>query len=98
MLKNIFLFIFSVSALFLVTSLSAIASDDAECARVFEMNCGECHEIERGCELFGQSKEEWVELFEFMEDMGADIPADEQNLLSECLVKPSEAVKKVCER
>ena len=95
MLKNFFLFIFAISALFFVTSLSAIADDD-KCAQVFEMNCAECHEIERGCELFGQSKEEWVELFEFMKDMGADIPKDEFDLLSECLVKPGDAVKKVC--
>ncbi len=97
MLKNFILCIFAVFALFFVISLSAQA-DDTECARVFEMNCGECHEIERGCELFGQSKEEWVELFEFMEDMGADIPENELNLLSECLVTPGEAVKQVCER
>ena len=97
MLKNFFLLIFALSALFFITSLSAQA-DDNKCAQVFEMNCGECHEIERGCELFGQSKEEWVELFKFMEDMGADIPEDEMNLLSECLVKPGEAVKNVCER
>ena len=97
MLKNFFLFILAISALFLVASLS-VQADDNKCAKVFEMNCGECHEIERGCELFGQSKEEWVELFEFMEDMGADIPEDELNLLAECLVKPGEAVKNECER
>lgn len=97
MLKNLFLLIFAVSAVFFVSSLSAFA-DDTECARVFEMNCGECHEIERGCELFGQSKEEWIELFKFMEEMGADIPENELNLLAECLVKPGEKVKQVCER
>ena len=97
MVKNMFLFIFAVSALFLVTSLSA-ATDDTKCAQVFEMNCGECHEIEKGCELLGQSTEEWVKLFDFMKDMGAEIPDDELTLLSDCLVKPGEAVKKVCER
>ena len=97
MLKNFFLLICGVSAVFFVTSLSVFA-DDTKCAKVFEMNCGECHEIERGCELLGQSTKEWVELFAFMKDMGADIPEDELTLLSECLVKPGEAVKKVCER
>ena len=97
MSKNLFLFIFAVCALSFVTSLSVFAEDD-KCAQIFEMNCGECHEIERGCELLGQTKEEWVELFEFMKDMGADIPEDELNLLSECLVTPSDAVKRVCER
>lgn len=97
MLKNFILLICAISALFFVVSVSVYADDD-KCAQVFEMNCGECHEIERGCELLGQSKEEWVELFEFMEDMGADIPEDELTLLSECLDKKNEAVKKVCER
>ncbi|GAB4336202.1 MAG: hypothetical protein Kow0089_06290 [Desulfobulbaceae bacterium] len=97
MLKNFFLMIFGLSILFFISSLSVNAGED-KCARVFEMNCGECHEIERGCELFGQSKEKWLELFEFMEDMGADIPEDEMNLLSDCLVSPSRAVKDVCTR
>ena len=97
MFKNVILCIFAVSTLFFITSLS-VNADDTECAKVFEMNCGECHEIERGCELLGQSTKEWVELFEFMIDMGADIPDDELTLLSECLVKPGEAVKHVCER
>ena len=95
MLKNFVLLVFAISAIFFVTSLSVHADDD-KCAQVFEMNCGECHEIERGCELFGQSKKEWVELFDFMKDMGADIPDDELELLSEGLVNPSDAVKQVC--
>ena len=95
MLKNFFVLIFVASTVFFVTSLSVFA-DDNKCAQVFEMNCAECHDIDRGCELLGQSKEEWIKLFEFMKEMGADIPDDELTLMAECLVKPGEAVKNVC--
>ena len=95
MLKNSFLLICLVAAVFFALTFPVVG-DENKCAKVFEMNCAECHDIDRGCELLGQSKKDWVELFEFMEQMGADIPDDEQKLLSECLVKPGEAVKKVC--
>ena len=96
MFKNFFLLITVIAALSFVASFSAFA-DEKKCAQVFESNCAECHEIERGCKLLGQFTKEWEDLFDYMKSMGADIPNDELKLLSECLVNPDEAVKKVCE-
>ena len=92
MTKNIFLLILVVFLLFIVHALSATA-EDSKCAQLFENNCAECHEIERGCELLGQSQKEWAELFDYMEDMGADV---DRELLLGCLEKPGEAIKALC--
>lgn len=95
MLRIILVMIVTIATFSCVVSLAALA-DGNKCSQVFELNCAECHEIQRGCELLGQSKDEWLNLFDFMKDMGADIPGDELELLSECLVQPDESVKKVC--
>lgn len=95
MLKNFSLLILAISLLFIVNALSVSAKDNS-CAKVFSSNCAECHEIDRGCELLGQSQKEWKELFEFMEDMGADIPDDEKKLLLDCLNKQDDGIKTTC--
>ncbi len=97
MAKNFLLLILVVSFLFIINALSVSAQDD-KCAPLFNSNCAECHELERGCELLGQSQKEWKELFEFMEDMGADIPDDEKTLLLDCLNKPDDGIKTTCEQ
>lgn len=81
----------------IVGVLSAPADNMSECVKVFESNCAECHDIDRGCELLGQPEKEWKALFDFMEEMGADLPDDEKNLLINCLSQPDEAVKKTCQ-
>jgi cytochrome c2 len=97
MLKNFFLLISSIYLLIFFNVLPIFA-DDNKCAKVFENNCAECHEIDRGCELLGQSKKEWKKLFEFMVAMGADIPDDEKTLLTNCLNKPDDGVKETCKK
>lgn len=95
MLKNFPLLIMVIFLIFIVNALSVSAEDD-KCAQLFNSNCAECHELERGCERLGQSKEEWVKLFEFMEGMGADI--DNQTFLVDCLNKPDDGVKAACKK
>ena len=95
MSKNILLLILGSFLLFIVHALSVSAKDN-RCAPLFNSNCAECHELERGCELLGQSEKEWIELIEFMEEMGADIPEEEQKLLLDCLRKPDDTIKETC--
>ena len=95
--KNFSLLVLAIFLLFIVGALS-VSAEDNRCAKVFNSNCAECHELERGCELLGQSQKEWKELFEFMEDMGADIPDDEKTLLLDCLNKPDDGIKTTCEQ
>ncbi len=95
MVKNSTLLILVLFLFFIVNALSVSAEDD-KCVQLFNTNCAECHELDRGCELLGQSKQEWEELFEFMEGMGADI--DQQPLLIDCLNKPDEGVKASCKK
>jgi len=95
MLKNFSLFILVVFLIFIVNALSVSAKDN-RCAPLFNMNCAECHELARGCGLLGESPKEWKELLEFMEEMGADIPEEEQALLIDCLSKPDDTIKEAC--
>lgn len=95
MLKNIFLTGFAIVAVFFVSSLSA-ETGGSQCGPFFEVNCGECHEVKKACDLFGITKEEWQEVFTAMKEMGADIPEEDLKLLSECLVNPGDEMKKVC--
>ncbi len=96
MTKIISLLILVLFLLFIVNTLSSISAEDKNCASVFAGTCAECHELDRGCELLGQSQKEWKELFEYMEEMGADISKDEQTLLSNCLNKPDDETKAEC--
>ena len=93
--KNLLLAILVIFLLFIANALS-ISAEDNNCAKVFTSNCQECHELERGCEQLGKSQEDWKELFEFMEGMGADIPDDEQTLLLDCLSKQDDGIKAEC--
>jgi len=95
MLKDFSLLILVVFLLFIVNALS-VSAEDNRCEPLFTSNCAECHELDRGCELLGQSPKEWKELLEFMEEMGADIPEDEQTLLLDCLGKPDDTIKAAC--
>ena len=97
MLKDFSLLILVVFLLFIVNALS-VSAEGNKCAPVFESNCQECHELERGCEQLGQSQKELKELFEFMEEMGADISDDEQALLIDCLNKPDDGIKVTCQK
>ena len=97
MLKNFFLLITSIYLL-ISFNIIPIFAEENKCAKVFEINCAECHEIDRGCERLGQSKEELAKLFDFMEAMGADIPDDEKTLLTDCLNKPDDGVKETCKK
>ena len=81
--------------LFSVYTLSASAEDN-KCAKLFNSNCAACHDLDRGCKRIGQSPKDWLELFKFMEEMGADIPEDEQTVLLDCFNKPDEGIKEKC--
>jgi hypothetical protein len=97
MLKDFSLLILVVFLLFIVNALS-VSAEDNKCAPVFKSTCQECHTLERGCEQLGQSQKELKELFEFMEEMGADISDDEQALLIDCLSKPDDGIKVTCQK
>ena len=97
MLKNFSLLILVVFLLFIVNALS-VSAEDNKCAPVFKSTCQECHALDRGCEQLGQSQKELKELFEFMEEMGADISDDEQALLIDCLSKPDDGIKVTCQK
>ena len=95
--KKISLSILIAFLLFIVNALS-LSAEDNRCAPIFNSNCSACHALERGCNLLGQSEKEWIELFQFMEEMGADIPDDEKKLLIECLTKPDDTIKAKCQK
>ena len=97
MFKNFLLLSLGVGSVFFVNALS-VSADKNNCADTFTTNCEECHELERACKLLGQSEKEWIELFDYMEEMGADIPGNERKILLDCFIKPDDGVKRECDR
>ncbi|MBU0483037.1 MAG: hypothetical protein KKB30_00810 [Proteobacteria bacterium] len=97
MIKNLPLLALIFFLLFTVNAISVSAQDN-ECATLFATACSECHEIEKGCDLLGQSKKEWHELFEYMESMGAEISDEIEEKLLACLVIPGDAIKALCKK
>jgi len=85
-----------VSFLLFITSALSISSENNICAETFTNNCSACHEIDRACKLLGQSQKDWTELFEYMEEMGADIPDNEKTILLDCLKKPDAGITTEC--
>lgn len=95
MVRKILMLILAGSLLFLIHSLS-VSAEETNCGIMFKKTCTQCHDLNRGCELLGQSEKEWDKLLNFMVDMGADFEDAERARLIQCLSGQDEGVKAEC--
>ena len=95
MIKNLPLLIV-VLFLLITANVINVSAQDNGCADLFNSNCAECHELKRGCDLLGQSVPAWMELFDYMRSMDAEISEEDQATLLKCLSNPTKDIVAIC--
>ena len=88
--------------LFLCFAVTAIAETPAEnnCVELLQSRCQACHYLDRVCKEAGErSKRGWKKTITRMVNRrGAEITADEQKILLDCLRAPASDIREECSR
>jgi len=88
--------IIAVAALLALTATSVRAAGG--CAALVERKCTDCHQISRVCKKVGKkSRTRWKRTIKRMVRHGTSLGKDEFNTILNCLLKPGDDVRAMCE-
>lgn len=101
---TVYLVVFMATC-FIQTSISS-AQENKSCVPLLTERCETCHYLTRVCQkvdkernkksLFGSPKGTWKRIIKNMVKQGAQLNNEEENILIECLSKPTQEVLDEC--
>nr|MBF0222415.1 hypothetical protein [Desulfobulbaceae bacterium] len=68
----------------------------AETCGTLLQRCGQCHDNERICKSLGKSEKYWKGIIKYMISNGAEISAEEGDMMVPCLSSKAEDAVKFC--